>query len=241
MQNAKWHCSFKSKFSDLLIFTNHILAFCAEICKSEYSKILLEYMSKIWQSPKFLANAVPKYKRQHPCNLEHEANLGVESISSNNMNLRLTRTYKSRPKCEEVVCTYEHATAISFCSLHFASCILHLASCILHFTKFAGWQKQTFPNAFTKSMCNCVMSGCKSNSACIYSWIYICNQRWQKPGQVPLAALMIFFFWTSVLAKRRTMLATFCKVFGSGHLQDAKFFISIGTLLITQSVLQTDK
>ena len=37
------------------------------------------------------------------------------------------------------------------------------------------------------------------------------------------------------------MLATFCKVFGSGHLQDAKFFISIGTLLITQSTLQTDK
>ncbi len=28
--------------------------------------------------------------------------------------------------------------------------------------------------------------------------------------------------WTSILAKRRTMLATFCKVFGSGHLQDAK-------------------
>ena len=26
-------------------------------------------MSKIWQSPKSLANAVPKYKSQHPCNL----------------------------------------------------------------------------------------------------------------------------------------------------------------------------
>ena len=55
------------------------------------------------------------------------------------MNFRLTRTYKSRPECEEVVCKYEHvreprfATAISFCSLHFAFCILHLAFCILHF------------------------------------------------------------------------------------------------------------
>ena len=106
-------------------------------------------MSKIWQSPKFLANAVPKYKRQHPCNLEHEANLDVESISSNNMNFRLTRTYKSRPKCEEVVCTYEHATATSFCSLHFAFCILHFAFCILHFAfcilQFASCILQSLP------------------------------------------------------------------------------------------------
>ena len=108
-------------------------------------------------------------------------------ISSNNMNFRLTQTYKSRPKCEEVVCKYEHVrepritTATSFCSLHFAFafCILHFAFCILHFAfyKACRWQKQTFPNAFTKSMCNCVMSGCKSNSACIYSTEYTCNQR----------------------------------------------------------------
>ena len=46
------------------------------------SKILSEYMSKIWQSPKCLANAVPK---PASVQLEHEANLGVESIKALNL------------------------------------------------------------------------------------------------------------------------------------------------------------
>ena len=39
-------------------------------------------MSKIWQSPKCLANAVPK---PASVQLEHEANLGVESIKALNL------------------------------------------------------------------------------------------------------------------------------------------------------------
>ena len=71
------------------------------------------------------------------------------------------------------------------CILHFAFCILHFAFCILQVAvyKICRWRKQTFPNAFTKSMWN----------------------------------------W----AKRRTMLATFRKVFGSGHLEDAKLSSSV--------------
>ena len=66
--------------------------------------------------------------------LEHEANLGVESISSNNMNFKLTRTYKPRPKCVQVVCVHlsmQLQFSFAVCILHFASRILHLASCIL--------------------------------------------------------------------------------------------------------------
>ncbi len=43
---------------------------------------MFEYMSKIWQSPKCLANAVPK---PASVQLEHEANLGVESIVAFNL------------------------------------------------------------------------------------------------------------------------------------------------------------
>ena len=91
-------------------------------------------------------------------------------ISSNNMKFRLTRTYKSRPKCEEVVCN-EHvrepriATAILFCSLHFAFCILHFAFCILHFafcilhfTKFAGGKNRLFQ---THSQSRCAIVLCR--------------------------------------------------------------------------------
>ncbi len=35
MQNAKWNAVANRKFSDVLIFTNYLLAFCAEISKSE--------------------------------------------------------------------------------------------------------------------------------------------------------------------------------------------------------------
>ena len=55
------------------------LHFVPRFVNPSKSKILFEYMSKIWQSPKCLANAVPK-----PASVQliHEANLGVESIKA---------------------------------------------------------------------------------------------------------------------------------------------------------------
>jgi len=43
--------------------------FVPRLVSPSKSKILFEEMSKIWQSPKLFADAVPKYKGQHPCNL----------------------------------------------------------------------------------------------------------------------------------------------------------------------------
>jgi len=64
-------------------------------------------------------------------------------------------------RCEDVVCKYEQVrelrfeTAISFCILQVA------------FFKICRWPKHTFPNAFTKSNCNCDMS-VNLKSACTY-------------------------------------------------------------------------
>ena len=58
-------------------------------------------------------------------------------------------------------------------------------------------------------MCNCVMSGCISNSACIYSTEYTYATRNDKNQGNCLWRLYWISYWTSVLAKRRAMLATF--------------------------------
>ena len=82
--------------------------------------------------------------------------------------------------CEDVVCKYEQVRDLKL-QFHFAFCILHFASCKLHSSKFAGGKKHTFPNAFTKSSCNCDMSVCKSEIRVhLQYWIYICNQRWHE-------------------------------------------------------------
>ena len=159
------------------------------------------------------------------------------------MNFRLTRTYKSRPKCKEVVCKCEHvgeprfATAISSCSLHLVFCILHLAFgivhlafCILHFAfyKICRWQKQTFPNAFTKSMCNCVMLCRVANRTPRASTALNIHMQPEmtKPRRLPLAALLNFIL-DILLSKETHHACSFCKVFASGHLQDAKLSSSV--------------
>ena len=71
MQSTKWNCSCKSKVlwhtcSYLQTTSSHFVP--RSVSPSKF-KILFEEMSKQWQSPKFCADADPKYKRQHPCNL----------------------------------------------------------------------------------------------------------------------------------------------------------------------------
>ena len=71
MQNAK--CKMKLQFQIEVLTCSYLqttsLHFVPRFVSPSQSKILFEYMSGIWQPPKFLANAVPKYKSQHPCNL----------------------------------------------------------------------------------------------------------------------------------------------------------------------------
>ena len=95
----------------------------------------------------------------------HLGDCQIFDMYSNNI-LDLLGLTNLGTRCEDVVCKYEQVrelrfeTAISFC-------ILHFAFCQLHFFKICRWQKQTFPNAFTKSNCNPDTS-VHLKSACTY-------------------------------------------------------------------------
>ena len=109
---------------------------------------------------------------------------------------------------------------------HLALCILHFAFCILH--NFAGGKNRLFQ---THSQSRCAIVLCCVGLQIelrvhLQHSIYICNRRWQKPRRLPLAALLNFIL-DILLSKETHHACSFCKVFASGHLQDAKLSSSV--------------
>ena len=111
--------------------------------------------------------------------------------------------------------------AFCICISHFAFCISHFAFCILHFTKFAGGKNRLL-QTHSQSRCAIVLCRVANRTPRAFTALNIHATRDDKTQGNCLWPLYSISYWTWILAKRRTMLATFCKVFGSGHLQDAK-------------------